>query len=117
MTETTVADGKYTIRHGQGGHVHVLRHGESWRDATGDKFTLSCAQEIEALRAEVVALKRDALRLDWLQRRAQTSYTGVSFDHRKTLEGEPGGYRFMSHHYLGERHPSIRGAIDSELAT
>ena len=37
-------NGKYTYVHEEG-RQYVLRHGEQWRDLTGDKFTYLLAQE------------------------------------------------------------------------
>lgn len=48
-TRINVAQGKYTIAHEHGVNLRVLRYGEEWRDAIGDGFILSCAQEIENL--------------------------------------------------------------------
>lgn len=60
----------------------------------------------------------DGERLDWLEEQAQLSRSGISFDWRKNYSEdgevmEGGGWRFMRHHFLGERKPSIRDAIDA----
>lgn len=62
-------DGKYTYVF-DGGNQYALRHGEEWRDLTGDKFVYCMGAEIETLRAqlkvaqdelEAVKDERDAL--------------------------------------------------------
>ncbi len=51
----SVEGGKYTYVVTET-NSHVLRYGELWRDATGDKFTYSMAAEIESLREQVEKL-------------------------------------------------------------
>lgn len=43
------ADGKYEYVREPGFRAHVYRHGEEWRDVTGDGFILSMIQRIEEL--------------------------------------------------------------------
>lgn len=66
---------------------------------------------------QVQALRKDAERLDWTQEQAKQSRSGVGFDWRPAHieEGqvlEMKGWRFMRHHFLGDRKPNIREAID-----
>lgn len=50
--QVTVADGKYTVVIGADGSLSALRHGEPWRDLTGDKLVYCLAAElIEARKA------------------------------------------------------------------
>ena len=51
----SVEGGKYTYVITET-NAHVLRYGELWKDATGDKFTYSMAAEIESLREQVEKL-------------------------------------------------------------
>ena len=52
----SVEGGKYTYVITET-NAHVLRYGELWKDATGDKFTYSMAAEIESLREQVEKLE------------------------------------------------------------
>ena len=45
--------GKYTVIQDEKGHVRALRHGEEWRDCTGDGLILALAQEVEHLRERI----------------------------------------------------------------
>jgi len=52
--EITLENGKYThVFDNTTGEQTILRHGEHWRDETGDGFILAMAQEIEDLRKEL----------------------------------------------------------------
>jgi hypothetical protein len=62
-----------------------------------------------------VPLLTDAERLDWLEKQAKKSITGVSFDWIPSLEGERSGWRYMHYHYIGEPGSSLRKAIDSVM--
>lgn len=69
---------------------------------------------------EVQTWKKDSERLDWIQEQAKQSRSGVGFDWRPDYaeEGqvlEMKGWRFMRHHFLGVRKPSIREAIDAAM--
>ena len=44
-------NGKYEYLFEGNGYQCVFRHGELWRDLTGDGFTLSMAQHVETLEA------------------------------------------------------------------
>ncbi len=62
---------------------------------------------------------KDAARLDWLQEQASDSRTGISFDYTKYVEDGlvlEKGYRFMRRHQIGERHSTLREAIDAAMA-
>lgn len=67
--EITVGDGKYTVVQTTDGRLVCRRNGEPWRDLTGDKLVLCLAQELDAARAEIRALRRDELlkRIDVLE--------------------------------------------------
>ena len=54
----SVDGGKYTYVITET-NAHVLRYGELWRDATGDKFTYCMAAEIESLREQVEKLTKE----------------------------------------------------------
>lgn len=54
MSKTTtinLGDGKYTIQHEDGANLRALRHGEPWRELTGDGMVLALVQRIEELEA------------------------------------------------------------------
>lgn len=56
-TQINLCDGKYTVIHSNGTDFHALRHGDRWRELTGDGFVLALVQEIESLQEEVASLK------------------------------------------------------------
>ena len=62
------------------------------------------------------ALARDAERLEWLEREARKSRTGISFDWVPTCEGEPSGFRFMRRHFIAEPAKTLRDAIDRVMS-
>lgn len=47
-------NGKYEFIVNNNGTMKCLRHGEEWRDLTGDGMVLAMAYEIERLRDELV---------------------------------------------------------------
>lgn len=58
----------------------------------------------------------DAARMDWLEQQVRQSRTGVSFDYGRSVDGglvTEKGYRFMKHHLLCDRMPTLRAAIDA----
>lgn len=54
--ELSLEDGKYTVISDRG-HLTALRHGEPWRDMTGDKLIGCMVSEIESLREELARLR------------------------------------------------------------
>lgn len=48
-------DGKYTLVRDSSGYMYALRHGEPWRDLTGDKLIGAMLSEIEELQAALAA--------------------------------------------------------------
>lgn len=74
-----------------------------------------CARLIGAALAQQDA---DSETLDWLEEQTRLSRTGVSFDWRGDRAENDGtvsdrGWRFMRFHFVGERKPSLREAIDA----
>lgn len=59
MMEIVLEGGKYTYRCADNGAQTVHRHGELWRDFTGDKFIYRMAAKIEQLQDENAALKEE----------------------------------------------------------
>ena len=56
----------------------------------------------------------DAERIDFIERKAQESFTGVAFDSHKDHEAQsPRQWRMMWHHTLHDFMPSVRKAIDN----
>jgi len=51
--------------------------------------------------------------LDWLEKNARTSPTGISFDWIPSVEGESSGFRFMRRHFIGGAKKSLRAAIEA----
>lgn len=47
--KTEIKVGEYTIIHENGTNFHALRHGEKWRDLTGDNLVLALVSRIEQL--------------------------------------------------------------------
>ncbi len=62
IRSVTIGEGKYTLRYDEAtGHLKAERHGEPWRDLTGDGLLLATMQEIEELHA-ALALQRSAIK-------------------------------------------------------
>lgn len=57
MTHIELEDGKYTVIHYNGDDLHALRHGEPWRDLTGDGLVLAMANEVSSLRSTEAMMK------------------------------------------------------------
>lgn len=75
-------------------------------------------QEVKRLQSRLEELEMDAARLDYLEKVAKYSRSGVSVDWAKYSEDGyvlERGYRVMSYHTLYERKPSIRLAIDAAM--
>lgn len=47
--KTEIKVEKYTVIHENGTNFHALRHGEKWRDLTGDNLVLALVSRIEQL--------------------------------------------------------------------
>lgn len=57
VLSVTTANFKYTLIQEADGRLHTLRHGEPWRDCTGDKLILTLAQDLEAARERIRELE------------------------------------------------------------
>ena len=57
MVKVSICDGKYTIIQDASGRTSVLRHGEEWRDSTGDNVILGAAYEIQKLQDRIKRLE------------------------------------------------------------
>lgn len=81
---------------------------------TDTNVTVSPAsQESDALakaNAEIARLKGI---FEWIETQAKESRTGISFDWIPSVEGEPSGWRFMRHHFIGEPRKSLVDAIEA----
>jgi ubiquinone biosynthesis protein UbiJ len=53
MIRHNVGDNKYTIVFYDDGSIKAFRHGEHWRDLTGDGMVLAMLQEIDDLKEQV----------------------------------------------------------------
>lgn len=76
---------------------------------------LGVKNQTEAVVA-VRAARADTERLNFLERSAKQSRTGVSLDWIPSIEGERSGYRYMRHHSIGEPRNDARTAIDIAMA-
>ena len=47
--KTEIKVGEYTVIHENGTNFHALRHGEPWRNLTGDNLVLALVSRIEQL--------------------------------------------------------------------
>ena len=56
-----IEGGKYTYVFEPGGGSQVLRHGQPWRDVTGDKLIYCMAAEIEELRGKLEKVKLECM--------------------------------------------------------
>ena len=82
----SVEGGKYTYVVTET-NSRVLRYGELWRDATGDKFTYSMAAEIESLREQVEKLTKELDNVKQVEfpRRVQKVTDALKRKHEKEL--------------------------------
>jgi hypothetical protein len=58
--------------------------------------------------------EKDSQRLQWIEDKSKSSYTGITFDYVKHQEDKR-GYRIMWFHKLNGKFPSLRSAIDSAM--
>ena len=65
MVKVSICDGKYTIIQDASGRTSVLRHGEEWRDSTGDNVILGAAYEIQKLHDRIKRLEEAGDALLW----------------------------------------------------
>lgn len=59
MTKIVLENGKYTVLHENGVNLRALRHGEAWRELTGDGLVLAMAQRIEELEEQLQAIESE----------------------------------------------------------
>lgn len=57
----------------------------------------------------------DEQRIQWLQKAARKSPTGISFDWVPSTDSEPSGFRFMRRHFVGDACNTLRQAIDRAM--
>lgn len=55
ILDVSVEGGKYRVIMAAGGRFHALRHGQEWRDLTGDKLIFALAHELAERRASTPA--------------------------------------------------------------
>lgn len=79
----------------------------------GDEGAVAAMQALRRLTYRPVPAGQmsDTELLDWLERAARNSYTGISFDWVPKVEDEPSGFRFMRRHMIGEPAKTLRAAI------
>jgi hypothetical protein len=100
--DVTVYDGKYTVQMTEKGRLTALRYGEPWRDLLGDGLVCALAGEVESLRNELTALRRDKERLDWLGKNC----TRIADSER---------YLATSVYWGKGTHKDIRAAVDAAM--
>ena len=61
IIDIEVYDGKYRYIQYNNGSSECFRHGERWRDTTGDGFILALAQEVCNLRHRLSRLEGEGL--------------------------------------------------------
>lgn len=74
--------------------------------------------EIIELRAENEVLRNDSERIDFIERKARESYTGVSFVWANIVsDGQvvEKGYRMLWRHTINECRKDLRAAIDDAM--
>lgn len=73
---------------------------------------------IDAQQARIAELEKDSVRLDFIERMAKQSRTGVGIDFVRHVEDgfvTDHGYRVMWHHTLNDRKRDMRSAIDAAM--
>lgn len=58
--------GKYEVVQEAGGKAYALRHGEHWRDLTGDKLVLSLAYDLVEARERIANLEEQVAYQDYI---------------------------------------------------
>ncbi len=61
MMRVSVCDGKYVVTDEGGKGLHALRHGEAWRELTGDKLVYCLAHELQEAREEAERAQEELL--------------------------------------------------------
>jgi len=100
-----------------------LRRMSGWKPKSKEDQVIDLQEKTGVLSAEEALARRvegskpkgpdDAARLDWLERKAGKSYTGLTID----MRGDLRGFRLMWHHYATNGgHNNLRSAIDLEMA-
>lgn len=80
-------------------------------ESVAEAFKFLCAQRDKAAHQ----LREDKERLDYIEKWASKSPTGISFDKVPAVGGEPSGFRFMRRHHIGEPRKTLRATIDAEI--
>lgn len=100
-----------------------LRRMSGWKPKSKEDQVIDIQEKAGVISAEEAVDRRvrqlepkgpdDAARLDWLERKAGKSYTGLTID----MRGDLRGFRLMWHHYATNGgHNNLRSAIDQEMA-
>lgn len=87
MTVKTIEleDGKYTVSHDNGSDFHALRHGEKWRDLTGDGLALAMVHKIDDCQEQAQRNLNRAIDAETELRKAKELF-------KELLTGEPEFY-------------------------
>jgi len=93
-TTINLSNGKYTIQHEHGANLRALRHGEPWRELTGDGLILAMAQRIEELEVKLDPIKSVAKRVlvaeDGENMAVRSFLAQISCDRSITIDGMKG---------------------------
>lgn len=95
---------------------YVHAHGRHFEEL--QYLALGMASHIDAQQARIAELEQDAARLDFIERMAKQSRTGVGIDWVRHVEDgfvTDHGYRVMWHHTLNDRKRDMRSAIDAAM--
>jgi len=102
------SDKAYTVVEWSDGKLEALRHGQWWRDYTGDALVLQLAREVNELRVDNADL-RDAIEA------MPTCRCGMSIDEQCALAAE--GHRAIRHIGLSLREHFAAAALQGLLAS
>jgi hypothetical protein len=89
--------------------LRALATGAQHIDTKNDIIFIAAAELLEAQAAGPIT---DTQRIDWLERAAKESPSGISFDRVPACHDERAGWRFMRQHFIGDPAKSLREAID-----
>ena len=87
IIRVSVCDGKYTVIQGASGSLRALRHGEEWRDLTGDGLVLALAQEVADLRSALAEAESIAKGYVHPPMALYSVQTGVAHEISKQMRG------------------------------
>lgn len=113
MEKLSFEDGKYQLIL-DAGEFTALRHGQPWRDLTGDKLVYTMFAEIQGLQAETESLRTgyEAARLEIASLQAQLEAVGAGHA-RSTRTTESGGVMTTDWKPITDDQPAQKEVVET----